>query len=149
MKLRLVHAALAAFTIWPLIQLVLVARFDVSPWKLCGWGMYSTPRLDTVEMEVYGRVAATGRVVQLFTPSAPLLDEAHRFLESYRWLRSLAPQASLVRTAFADHPAWDEVRLVLLRAGMDRSSGMIEPVRVEYVHTRPVMDTSRAPARDR
>jgi hypothetical protein len=149
MKLRAVHAVLAAVTLWPLVQLALVARFDVSPWKLGGWGMYSTPRFDALAMEVYGHHVGTARVEQLTAASPSVRDRAHAFLESYRWLRALALQAPLVDAVFSDYPEWDRVRLVLLRITMNSRTGMIEPVRAEYVHVRPVTDTSpeSAPSR--
>lgn len=141
MKLRMVHAVLAVVTCWPLVQLALVARFDVSPWKLGGWGMYSTPRFDAVGMEVYGRNVDTARFELLTTPSRSVHTRVHAFLESYRWLRALAPQGLLVEALFLDHPDWDRVRLVVLRTTMNARTGMIEPVRAEYLHERPVRDT--------
>lgn len=53
MKRRLVHAFLVVFTLWPLAQHGLVRRYDVSPWKLAGWGAYAAPRIDpTVQLYV-------------------------------------------------------------------------------------------------
>src|SRR5262249_39698209 len=43
-KTKMVVAGLAALTLWPLMQLAICARWDASPWKLAGWGMYATPR---------------------------------------------------------------------------------------------------------
>jgi len=61
-KSRIVHLGLALVAVWPLVHMTLVRRFDVSPWKLAGWGMYATPRFDLLGMEIYGHVAATGSV---------------------------------------------------------------------------------------
>jgi hypothetical protein len=45
------------------------AAFDVSPWKLAGWGMYATPRFDRSAW-IYGR-RATGDADSSPPPSAP------------------------------------------------------------------------------
>jgi hypothetical protein len=41
----MVHAGLIVLTVWPVVHLGLVWRYDVNPWKLAGWGMYSAPQL--------------------------------------------------------------------------------------------------------
>lgn len=134
-KSRIVTALLAAVTVWPLVQLALVARYDVSPWKLAGWGMYSTPRFDRVGMEVYGRRAG-GAEEQLTAPSAAVATAATAFLESYRWLRALAPQDAFTDAILADHPQWDQVRLVVFRPDLDARTGMVVMARAEYTHPR-------------
>lgn len=42
-KKRLLAVGLVLFAIWPLVQHVLVMRYDVNPWKLAGWAMYCLP----------------------------------------------------------------------------------------------------------
>jgi hypothetical protein len=134
-KSRIVTALLAAVTVWPLVQLALVARYDVSPWKLAGWGMYSTPRFDRVGMEVYGR-RSDGAEEQLTAPSAAVATAATAFLESYRWLRVLAPRDAFADAILHDHPQWDEVRLVVFRPDLDAHTGMVVMLRAEYTHPR-------------
>mgnify|MGYP001616078877 CR=1 FL=1 len=68
-KTTVVAGALAALTLWPLVHLWLVARYDVSPWKLAGWGMYSAPRSRSLGMEVFGRPAGDGPLEHLSQPS--------------------------------------------------------------------------------
>jgi hypothetical protein len=134
-KARLVTALLAVITAWPLVQLALVARYDVSAWKLAGWGMYATPRFDRVGMEVYGR-RADGSEEQLVAPSAAVAGAATAFLESYRWLRALAPRDAFADAILREHPQWDQVRLAVFRPELDAGTGMVVMVRAEYVHPR-------------
>lgn len=135
MKARVVGALLAAVTFWPLVQLVLVARWDVSPWKLAGWGMYSTPRFDRVGMEVYGGRADRAEE-QLTAPSPAVAGAATAFLESYRWLRGLAPRDAFIDAILADHPQWEKVRLIVFRPDLDANTGMVVMRRAEYTHPR-------------
>jgi hypothetical protein len=135
LKRLVVHGALALLTLWPLVQMGLVARFEVSPWKLAGWGMYATPRFDLVGMEVYGR-APGGPEQQLTAPTPALRAQASAFLESYRWLRDLAPHARFAREVLDANPQWEAVRLVLFRPTLDARTGMVEMIRTEYAHRR-------------
>jgi hypothetical protein len=135
LKRRLVHGVLALLTLWPLAQMGLVAGWDVSPWKLAGWGMYSTPRFDMVGMEIYGR-SAGGPETQLTDAPPALRAEATAFLESYRWLRDLAPHARLAGAVLDANPQWDAVRLVLFRPTLGARTGMVEMTRAEYAHQR-------------
>jgi hypothetical protein len=135
-KGRVVQAMLVVALLWPLAQMALALRWDVSSWKLAGWGMYATPRFSLVGMEVYGRPAGGGGEVHLVAPSPALGAEAAAFLESYRWLRRLAPRRRFVQAVFAEHPDWDRVRIVVSRPAMDARTGMVEMVHAEYAHPR-------------
>jgi hypothetical protein len=135
-KTRVVHAVLVLAALWPLAQMALALRWDVSAWKLAGWGMYATPRFGLLGMEVYGRPAGGGDEVQLLAPSPALRDEATAFLERYRWLRGLAPRGRFVAAVFAEHPDWNRVRIAVSRPAMDARTGMVEMVHAEYAHPR-------------
>jgi hypothetical protein len=134
-KRRIVVAVLAVVTVWPLVQLALVHRYDVSPWKLAGWGMYSTPRFDNVGMEVYGR-RADGQQEQLTSPSREVAEQAAAFLESYKWLRALAPRDALADAVFRQHTQWDSLRLVVFRPELETATGMVVMTHAEYAHRR-------------
>jgi hypothetical protein len=132
-KARLVHAALVLLTLWPLVHLWLGARFELSPWKLAGWGMYAEPRFGMLGMEVYGRVRGSSAEEPLAAPPRELQAVATEYLERYRWLRKLARPEALARAALALHPEWDQVRVVVFRPELDRASGMVVMTRAESV----------------
>jgi hypothetical protein len=124
-KAHLVNAGLIAFTLWPLLHIGLTLRFDMSPWKLCGWGMYSEPRFGMLGMEVYGRPRGGGDEQRLDAPPPALQALATDYLERYRWLRGLASPDELARAVLQLHPEWDRVRVVVFRPLLDRASGMV------------------------
>ena len=74
-KRRLVLAFLVCIATWPLAHRFLVARFEIDPWRLCGWAMYCTPKLQ-VEVAVVPERA--GRPIELDLPPS-LREEANRF----------------------------------------------------------------------
>lgn len=124
-KSRLVHAALALLLVWPAVHLGLVARYDLSPWKLAGWGMYSAPRFGLIGMEVYGRPAAGGEWQQLTTPSPAVAALATSFLERHRWLRRLASHREMVEQIRAEHPQWSDIRVVVSYPALAEDTGKV------------------------
>ena len=126
-KRTIVNALLVVMTIWPLVHIGLVFAYDLSPWKLAGWGMYSAPRMDSYGMEVYGGAAGAASLEQITAPSESLRLTANAFLESFRWLRGLASPEPLVRAVWAEQPSWQRVRIVVHQTEVDRATGMIVP----------------------
>lgn len=123
-KTAVVGGALVALTIWPLVHLWLVARYDVSPWKLAGWGMYSAPRSRSLGMEIFGR--RPGGPLEHFTqPSSDVRALASVYLERHRWLRKLTRPTALAGAVAAARPDWNEVKIVVFEPALDRTSAMI------------------------
>jgi len=123
-KTRIVHAALVVLALWPLAHLALVARYDLSPWKLAGWGMYTTPRFGLLGMEVYG--SAGGATWQQMTaPSLEVRTAGNAFLEQHRWLRGLASTGALADAVRAQEPTWTSLRVVVSYPVLDRASGRV------------------------
>ncbi|MBY0277787.1 hypothetical protein K2Z84_20830 [Candidatus Binatia bacterium] len=139
-KRRVVHGALLLLAVWPLAHLVLAWRYDLSSWKLGGWGMYATPRFGLVGMEAYGRAAPDAAWQQVTAPSPAARDAANLFLEQHRWLRRLAPASDVARTLHADHPDWRELRLVVSYPVLDRASGRVRLVADERLVALPAPD---------
>ena len=135
-KTRLVVAGLAALTLWPLVHVALCVGWDVSPWKLAGWGMYATPRPRTIGMEVYGRGADDAAFEQLVAPAAALQSEGAAFLERWRWLGGLAAPDWFAALVFSAQPSWNELRIELYRSHLDPATGMVELRRADRHYRR-------------
>ena len=130
-KARVVTAGLILFTLWPVVHMVLVARYDLSPWKLAGWGMYAAPRPNYRGMGIYG-YGPDGVRRRLSAPTAEIADEAGRFLERYRWLRQLTAPDTLAARVRARHPEWTRLEIVVYRTHVDPDTGMV--VMKEYTY---------------
>ena len=122
MKRRLVCAFLVAFAIWPALQHALVRVYGIDPWRLCAWGMYSSPG-----------PMKTIRVVALRDEAGPeILDreayppEVERLVTIYRWrkqaLGDLASADSLAQALLAMHTDWDGVALPMVTLALDPES---------------------------
>jgi len=130
-----VSGVLAVFTVWPFVHMYLVSTYDLSPWKLAGWGMYAAPRPNYRGMEIFGRPTGAPEMEKLGAPSPALSAEAGRFLERFRWLRQLAKPDDLVEAVRAEHPHWDEVRVVVFRSHVEPDTGMV--VLKEFAYEYP------------
>jgi hypothetical protein len=134
-KGRIVVAALAVLTVWPLLHTHLVRRYGVNPWKLGGWGMYAVPAIPPSGMEIFGH-RGTEPFERLSAPSPELLAAGNAVLARHRWLGRLTPTRSLAERVFAERPAWTELRLVVHQPVLDRRTGMIENSEIVYQHRR-------------
>lgn len=131
------HAGLVALTVWPLLHIYLVKRYDLSPWKLFGWGMYATPRFADAGMEVYGRRRDGGGFEHLSAPAPSLRGPGIEFLNRYKWLRGLASSDAFARDVLALHPEWDQVKIVVSRPELVASTGMVVMKSDERLYPTP------------
>ena len=134
-KRRVLLAGLVVFTLWPCVQLELVRRYDVSPWKLAGWGMYAAPRLGAV-IDVLGR--RTGEVTWTPVPgvSRPVIIEADRFLRRWHWLRRLGPPTTLGRLLLAEFPHYAAIEIRVRQRVIDRETGMVVEAPYRFTYER-------------
>lgn len=135
-KRRLVHGLLVFLTVWPLAHMVLAHRYGLSSWKLCGWGMYATPRPKTFGMDVFGRRPGGTNLEPLTNPSATLAETANTYLERFRWLGRLVSPEPFARLALAEHPEWEAVELRVFHSHLERETGMVVMKREDYTFAR-------------
>ena len=135
-KQKIVYGALIALTAWPAVHVGLAKAFDLSPWKLAGWGMYAAPRLGSLGMEVFYREKGDERMQQLTAPSAAERGAATVFLERHRWLRRLARPDRFAGMILDARPLVEHVQIVVFRPDMERDTAMIVMRRQEYDYDR-------------
>jgi hypothetical protein len=125
LKKRLVYVTLLLLTAWPLFHIYLVKKFDVSPWKLAGWGMYAAPRFGQISVDVFGRLPETEDFQFVSTIPPHLYAAMSQFLETYRWLRRLTPHERIARALLKAYPEYDTIRLLVSHPTLDRATGMV------------------------
>jgi len=131
-KRRLLRAVLILFSLWPLVQMGLVARYGISPWKLAGWGMYSTPRI-MPGVGILVRKNDGDAPAPLRAISQRVRNEAEDFGNRRLWLGTLARPDKLARAVLAEAP-YREVTVLVLQPVLDVGTGMVrtEETRYEY-----------------
>jgi hypothetical protein len=132
LKRRVLYAGLLLFTLWPLAHMYLATHFQVSPWKLAGWGMYATPRPSFVQMAVFGRRPDRREFEGLTSIPAPCQEQARLFLSGERWLGQLIRPDELARSLRKQMPAFADLRIITGVPTLDRETGMIIVKQVEY-----------------
>jgi len=135
LKRRVFLSALLAFTVWPLAQIGLVARYDANPWKLAGWGMYSVPQFPA-EVRILCHTPDEVGTYELRS-IAPTLEPSHlEFLRRRLGLGRLARPTKLAHALLDYYPAIDGVTIVVLQPVLNRSTGMVEEESTPYEYSR-------------
>ena len=134
-KRTVVHAALILFTVWPAVHIGLVERYDLNPWKLAGWGMYSAPQL-ACDVRVFcftpDRVG-TYELTTIQPEFDPLLLE---FLRRRRSLGELTRPDRFAQSLLDYFPAVDGLSIVVVQPVLNPRSGMIEEKTKAYDYFR-------------
>ncbi len=135
-KRVVVYVFLVAFAVWPLVHIGLVKRYDVNPWKLAGWGMYSAPQLPAW-IQLFALTSDSVGVYELQTIQPALQPAVDDFLRRRRGLRQLAVPDDLARATLDFYPGIDGVRIVVVQPFLNRHNGMIEERTATYEYRRP------------
>ena len=135
LKRNAVIVLLAACTLWPAVHIGLVVGYDVNPWKLAGWGMYSAPQLPSYMRIVCLTPDEVGRYE--LNSVRPRLEPAfERFLLMRRHLGRLVEPDAFARTLLDHYSAIDGVEIVVVEPFLDRRTGMIEERSETYEYDR-------------
>jgi hypothetical protein len=139
-KRRTVIGFLLAFTAWPAVHLALTQVYDLNPWKLSGWGMYSAPQLPA-HMRVFGLTPDEVGVYELGTAPAEVVPALDDFMRHRRALRKLIRPDEVADALLDAYSAIDGVRLVVVQPTLNPITGMIEenPMSYEYRRATPTM----------
>jgi hypothetical protein len=138
MKRRLVVGGLVALTVWPLAHRVLVAAFDLNPWKFYGWAMFCVPNPRTFAAlyELTGDNAvplSRGRL-------RPEDEQAVRAYAAERqFLGLLARQANIEALAHKlldEDPRLDRVGLLVTQLTLDSRTARLTTRQEMYVYRR-------------
>jgi hypothetical protein len=131
-KRRVLYAGLLLFTLWPLVHIYLVTHFDMSAWKLAGWGMYATPRPSSSGIAVFGRRMGSQHFEELRSAPAAWQAQASQFLDRQRWLGQLIHPNDLARSFKEQRPEFTDLRIIVYTPALDRHTGMIVMTQLVY-----------------
>jgi len=110
--------------LWPFLHRLVVARYDVNPWKLSGWAMYATPRPPVVVAAL--TMGPNGLAV---IDESSLREKPRRALERYRVRRhALGKLAAPTRTGeaiLASHPDLESVVILVQTYHLDPATALM------------------------
>ena len=140
-KKQVLTVALIGFSLWPLVQLELVRRFGISPWKLAGWGMYATPRISpgiAILVQEGTEEAAPMRVVP---PEVRVACE--NFAPRRLWLRNLARPDAIGELVLATNPAYRRATIRIFELKLDTETGVVRTEEKAYHYDRRAIAARR------
>ncbi len=135
LKQTAVRAALVAFTVWPAAHIGLVKLYDVNPWKLAGWGMYSAPQLPSYVQITCLTPDSVGSY-ELGSLQPELEPELQEFLLLRRHLGRLVEPDEFARALLDYYPAIDGVDIAVVEPVLNPRTGMIEEQSATYEYRR-------------
>lgn len=133
-KRQVLAAGLIGFSLWPLAQMELVRRFGISPWKLCGWGMYATPRIEpgiAIFVQQANEAPAPMRVVP---PGVRIACE--KFARRRLWLHDLAPPDAIGQLILENNPDYQSAVILILEPILDTETGIVRTEKKTYPYDR-------------
>lgn len=135
-KRRVVAVALAVFAAWPLAHRVIVARYDVSPWRFFGWAMYCQPK---IPIAVDVRVRIDGAVLPLADASGDageLMRRRFEFAQRRQTWGELLPPDDLAGHILGALPQGEGVEVVVSRLVLDPATSRLTARTESYEYVR-------------
>jgi hypothetical protein len=123
-KTRVVTVALVAFALWPLAHRALVVAYDVNPWKLGGWAMYTAPSL-SIGVALFELRDNRPMVLDAEDLTPRVRKEVRDFVARRSALGVLASPDDLGRVLFEERPQWPLMLVVADVRKLDRASARI------------------------
>ena len=134
-KRSAVHAGLIAFALWPAAHIGLVKVWDVNPWKLAGWGMYSAPQIPA-ELRISCFTPDEVGIYPLRTLPPELEAARHQFLRTRLGIGRLAKPTALARALLDHYPAIDGVSIEVVQPVLNHRTGFVEEHTATYEYRR-------------
>ena len=135
MKRRIVAGALLAFALWPALHRGLVASFDINPWKLGAWAMYSAPRF-SVGLGVYAREGEELVRLEEDRFGETFRESARRFRGARRNLGRFVLPDELADRVLAAHRVLAAIVIVVQSRSIDHVDAMLVVDHERYVYVR-------------
>lgn len=135
--------ALIGFSLWPLVQMELVRRFGISPWKLAGWGMYAAPRISPGIAILVQEGSEEPAPMRIVPPAVRVACE--NFAPRRLWLRNLAPPDAIGELVLAANPAYQKATIQILELRLDTETGMVRTEATTYQYDRHASGERRKP----
>jgi hypothetical protein len=133
MKRRIVSVALVAFALWPLVHRALVSYYDIDPWKLGGWAMFTAPSL-TVGVALYQVREGGAEAIAASSLTPRMRRELQLFVARRSALGRLATPDDLGRVLFEERPDWQWAAVLADVRKLDRGTALIVRQTEKYLY---------------
>ena len=135
MKRRMLQLAVFAVGVWPIFHYALAAHYDMSPWKLGGWGMYAT-----VSRDLKPRIRELrGEERRALDPSSvpeTVHASINEYLERWIYLGQLASPDDAARRVLAARPDLAGVEIAVRVLDLNPDTGRLTEREVAHEYRR-------------
>lgn len=129
-KIKLVKVLLFLVAVWPFFHFYLVRRFEINPWKLGAFGMYSAPDR-RIQIDLHSIIS--GKKVRLnFRGNKEVSSEAVQFSNRRKELGLLALPDRLAELILKSHPEFDTLILDVYRTQLNKKTAYVEFRKYSY-----------------
>ncbi len=130
-KRRLVAGGLIVLALWPLAHRVLVARFELDPWRFFGWAMYCTPKLP-VRVHLFAVTDGQRERIEIRTLKRRVRRAVYALPRRRAVFGRLASPAPVGRLLLAARPRAEAVEIEIERWTLDPATASIVDRRTVY-----------------
>jgi hypothetical protein len=134
-KVNVAAGVVVLAALWPLAHRIVVARFDVNPWKLGGIAMYAAPAPPLL-VAVFG--LRDGQLVRIQPGTLPMAEQAalRRFEIERHALGELRRPDAVASAILAANPTLAQLSVVVQRTTLNRASAHLDGERMQYSYDR-------------
>jgi hypothetical protein len=134
-KRALAIAVLVFVAVWPFVHRVLVAKYDINPWKLGGFAMYTTPT-PPIQVVLFHKVGASLAPIDERELPRPVRRQADAFRTLRHARGRLRRPDALGAAVLEARPDLDWVVIAVQRMRLDRKTARMTSTREQFVYER-------------
>lgn len=135
MKKRAVMAVLLLVALWPFAHRILVARYDLNPWKFFGWAMYTTPA-PPILLVLLTKQAKDVVPLNQQRLVAPAKETIVRFLVERHTLGKLRRPDDVAQSVFGVRKDLHWLVVIVQKMALDQETARMISTKDRYVYDR-------------
>ncbi len=135
MKKRAVIAVLLLVALWPFAHRILVVRYDLNPWKLSGWAMYTTPA-PPILLVLHTKQEKGVVPINQQMLAAPARETIVRFLVERHVLGKLRRPDDVAQSVFSVRNDLHSLVVVVEKMALDQETARMVSTKERYVYDR-------------
>lgn len=120
---------------WPIIHIFLVNKYDVDPWELFGFAMYTTPHKIDVQLSIH---TPKNKKAAIASPlSDNLRSQFNDFIDKRSVLGQFHRPDELCKNILRSNKAFIQVTIKIDTIRLDGKTGMLTSTVKEYHYQQP------------
>ncbi len=128
-------AVLLLVALWPFAHRILVVRYDLNPWKLSGWAMYTTPA-PPILLVLHTKHEKGVVPINQQRLAAPARETIVRFLVERHVLGKLRRPDDVAQSVFSVRNDLHSLVVIVEKMALDQETARMVSTKERYVYDR-------------